>query len=40
MVDSMTLVVVGLGIVALAVSFIEYALANKKRLKAEHAELK
>jgi hypothetical protein len=35
MLDSMTLVVVGLGIVALAASFIEYALANKKRLKAE-----
>jgi hypothetical protein len=34
MIDSVTLVVVGLGAVALAVSFIEYALANKKRLKA------
>jgi len=35
MLDSMTIVVVGLGIVALAVSFLEYAFANKKRLKAE-----
>jgi hypothetical protein len=35
MFDSMTLVVVGLGVVALAVSFIEYTFASKKRLKAE-----
>ena len=35
MLDSVTLVVVGLGIVALAVSFIEYVFASKKRLKAE-----
>jgi hypothetical protein len=35
MLDSIMLGVIGLGIVALAVSFIEYALANKKKLKAE-----
>jgi len=35
MFDYMTLVVVGLGAVALAVSFVEYAFASKKRLKAE-----
>jgi len=35
MLDTMTLVVVGIGIAALAVSFLEYALASKKRLKAE-----
>jgi hypothetical protein len=35
MFDSMMLFVVGLGLFALAVSFLEYALSNKKRLKAE-----
>jgi hypothetical protein len=35
MLDSITLVVLGLGMVALAVSFVEYAFASKKRLKAE-----
>ena len=35
MLDSMMLIVIGLGIVALVASFIEYAFASKKRLKAE-----
>jgi Na+-transporting methylmalonyl-CoA/oxaloacetate decarboxylase gamma subunit len=36
MLDSMTLIVIGVGIVALVVSFIEYTFASKKRLKAEN----
>jgi hypothetical protein len=36
MLDAMTLVVVGLGVVALAVSFVEYAFANKKKPKTEN----
>jgi hypothetical protein len=35
MFDFMTLFVVGLGLFALAVSFLEYTLSNKKRAKAE-----
>jgi hypothetical protein len=35
MLDSMTLIVVGLGVVALAVSFAEYVFASKRRLKAQ-----
>jgi hypothetical protein len=34
MFDYMTLVVVGLGAIALTVSFVEYVVASKKRLKA------
>jgi len=34
--DSIMLVVIGLGIVALVASFIEYAFASKKRLKTEN----
>jgi hypothetical protein len=35
MFDSMTLFVVGLGLFALVVSFLEYVLSNKKRIKAK-----
>jgi hypothetical protein len=34
MIDSITLIVVGLGVFALALAFLEYSISTKKRTKA------